>query len=258
MTNHGDIIADSWSGLRQFTTARIALGRAGGSAPTTELLKFRYDHALARDAVHAPFDAELVASQLEPCGLPVLQIGTQAASTDEFLRRPDLGRQLDAESRCVLENVESGCDLVLIVSNGLSAVAAHRHAAPLLNMLVPKLVEEQWRIAPLVIAHNARVALQDQVGGVLQTGWAVMLLGERPGLGAADSLGAYLVHQPQARRTDADRNCVSNIHAAGLAIPDAVETLHYLLHQSRLRRISGVELKDERVGLSQGSVERLS
>ncbi|MEO1997335.1 MAG: ethanolamine ammonia-lyase subunit EutC [Planctomycetaceae bacterium] len=257
MTHDTATREDSWGDLRQFTAARIALGRAGGSARTRELLKFRFDHALARDAVHAAFEADQVESQLEPCGLPVLQIRTAAATTDQFLRRPDLGRQLDPDSQTLLEAQTSGCDLVFIVSNGLSAVAAHRHAAPVLNTLVPQLLDEQWQIAPLLVARNARVALQDQVGSTLRAGWAVILLGERPGLGAADSLGAYLVHQPHSRRSDADRNCVSNIHSDGLDPAAAAETLRYLLTQSRQRRISGVQLKDDRVAIEQRSTDRL-
>ena len=249
---------DSWSDLRRFTTARIALGRAGGSPLTRELLKFRFDHALARDAVHAAFDAGDIEKQLVPCGLPSLQVRTQAPSTDHFLRRPDHGRLLDPESQRLLESQTPGSDLVLIISNGLSAVAAHRYAAPVVNTLVPALLQDQWRLASLVVAHNARVGLQDAVGSVLQVRWALILLGERPGLGTADSLGAYLVHQPHSGRTDADRNCVSNIHANGLQPPEAAETLRYLVNESRRRRISGVHLKDERAGLETQSDDRLA
>ncbi len=249
---------DSWSDLRRFTTARIALGRAGGSALTRELLKFRFDHALARDAVHAAFDAPDIEKQLAPCGLPTLQVHTQAATTDQFLRRPDHGRILDPDSRKLLEAQTPGSDLVLIISNGLSAVAAQRHAAPVVNTLVPALQQEQWRLAPLVVAHNARVGLQDAVGTALRVGWALILLGERPGLGTADSLGAYLVHQPHSGRTDADRNCVSNIHSDGLPPSEAAETLRYLLSESRRRRISGVRLKDDRAGLATRPSDRLT
>ncbi len=236
--------------LRAHTTARIGLGRAGGSIPTSELLSFRLAHAAARDAVQTPFDAEGLASSLVPLGLSSIILKTEAADKRSYLQYPDQGRCLDNASRDLLRGLrrpESGYDLSITVSDGLSALAAERQAMPLLTILIPLLVAEQWTIAPLVVARFGRVALQDDVGSVLQARIGLILIGERPGLGSPDSLGAYLVHTPRAGNTDANRNCVSNVRPEGLSFEAAAETLLYLLTHSRSRKISGVHLKDERI-----------
>lgn len=247
-------VPDAWRGLRRFTPARIALGRSGGSIPTAEWLDFGLAHARARDAVHTPLDIAQLANDLAPLGLPVFTVATAASSRAIYLRRPDLGRVLSNECRATLEDVANrqdaspdvACDLSVIVSDGLSAIAAQRHAAPVLARLIPALQSEGWRLAPLVIAANARVALQDEVGRLFGASLALHLLGERPGLGSPDSLGAYLVHGPAPGRTDADRNCVSNIRPEGLTAEAAADTLFYLLTESRRRGLSGVALKDNR------------
>jgi ethanolamine ammonia-lyase small subunit len=240
-------LADSWSPLRRFTAARIGLGRSGGSLPTREVLAFAHDHALARDAVHAPFDAEALATELRPLHSPLLVLASAAADRATYLQRPDLGRRLSAESAAQLSAAPA--DLVILVSDGLSALAAQRQAAPLLAALLPKLRAAHWQLGPLCVVRHARVALQDEVGGLLRARLTLMLLGERPGLGTPDSLGAYLTFGPHPGRTDAERNCVSNIRPGGLPPAAAAEKLFSLLTAARHLQLSGTSLKEEPVSL---------
>jgi ethanolamine ammonia-lyase small subunit len=165
------------------------------------------------------------------------------------LQRPDLGRRLDERSRYTLQELprpQATFDLTIIVSDGLSALAVHRQSVPLLAALLPRLARDGWQLAPFVVARFGRVALQDEIGQVLGAQLALMLIGERPGLGSPDSLGAYLVYGPRPGNSDANRNCVSNIRAEGLPHEAAAETIHYLLTEARRRRLSGVQLKDQR------------
>jgi ethanolamine ammonia-lyase small subunit len=240
---------DPWQSLRRHTAARIALGRAGSSLPTAELLKFSYDHAEARDAVHSELDWPRLRTDLAPIGLPVVQVASSVNDRFTYLQRPDLGGVLNDESRRRLKvsatNVEC-FDVALIIADGLSALAAQLHAASVAGPLVSLLQADHLRLAPLVLARLARVALQDEIGHILNARAALILIGERPGLGAADSLGAYLVFNPRPGNTNAQRNCVSNIRPAGLPPAAAADTLHYLLTQSLRSQISGVALKDER------------
>ncbi|WP_367874927.1 ethanolamine ammonia-lyase subunit EutC [Luteolibacter sp. Populi] len=234
--------------LRQWTDARVALGRAGGSVPCRSLLDFRLSHARARDAVHRDFDPAALAVELEASGLPLLLAPSRATDRASYLQRPDLGRCLSEGAREALATavVPEGYDLVIILSDGLSADAAHVQGPPLLQALLPLL--EGWRLAPLVIAPFARVALQDEIGAVLGARAALILLGERPGLGSPDSLGAYLIHGPHPACTDADRNCVSNIRPAGLPPGAAALRIAWLLHEARRLGFSGVDLKDQSPG----------
>lgn len=241
--------ADPWSFLRELTAARIALGRAGGSLPTRELLDFGLAHARARDAVAVPFDAEGIAARLNVAGLGTVVVSSAADDRAAYLKRPDLGRRLNAASRdriLTLRRTDPPYDLAAAVSDGLSAPAAHRQAIPLLAALLPELARDEWKIAPIVVVQRGRVAIQDEIGELLGATIALILLGERPGLGAPDSLGAYFVHGPQIGRADADRNCVSNIRPEGLPIRAAAETLRYLLTLARARQLSGISLKDDR------------
>jgi ethanolamine ammonia-lyase small subunit len=237
---------DPWSRLRALTPARIALGRAGGSAPTRELLNFQLAHALARDAVHHPFDPIRLERDLSHLKHAIVHVTTQAPDRQTYLLRPDLGRHLSPDGRSKLADPPAGHDLSIILSDGLSALAAHRQIPAVLTAWFPKLCA--LKVAPLTIVPLARVAVEDDVGQLQRSRIAVILLGERPGLGSPDSLGAYLVLNPQPGRTDADRNCVSNIRPEGLAPTAAVESLHYLVTQSLQRGVSGVALKDERGG----------
>lgn len=242
--------SDPWSALRRFTAARIALGRAGASLPTAEVLDFAIAHAAARDAVHAGLDVEALRADIEPLQLPVLLLATLARDRLTYLQRPDLGRRLDQESRLALDAARgSETDVVFIIADGLSAPAAQRQAPPLLARLLPMLAGTGLRVGPICIALQARVAIEDEIGEALGAKLAVILIGERPGLGTAESLGAYLVFDPAPGRTDAQRNCISNIRPGGLGTPAAAQTLHYLITESLRRRISGVGLKDDRPAL---------
>lgn len=239
--------ADAWSGLRRFTPARIALGRAGGSWRTPSLLDFRLAHAQARDAVLQEFDAAGVENQLQSAGLATVRLTTGARSRAEYLRRPDLGRQLSDESRAQLAAPPSGWadrDLVVLVSDGLASRAAETHAAPVLAELLPQLHAAGWTLTPVFVIPFARVKLQDELGALLRARHALALLGERPGLGSPDSLGAYFTYQPGPGKTDADRNCVSNIRAQGLPPEEAARQLAHLLLASARQQCSGVTLKE--------------
>lgn len=243
---------DPWSDLRQFTTARIAIGRAGGSLTTAEWLDFKLAHAKARDAVHCEFKPDLLVKDLQGLSNSVLTLESQAKSRAEYLQRPDLGRCLDAASITKVKNQNLSADIVFIVSDGLSATAVHAHAANLLKRLLPRLQSASWSIAPLVIARFGRVALEDEIGALIKAKIAVILIGERPGLSSPDSLGVYLVYGPKKGNTDADRNCISNIRPEGLGYEKAADTIVYLLDQARQRKLSGVQLKDNRQLLENG------
>jgi ethanolamine ammonia-lyase small subunit len=236
---------DPWAALRALTPARIALGRAGQSLPTRAHLEFQLDHARARDAVHQALDARRLGDALAVSGLETLEVRSAAADRATYLQRPDLGRRLEPASRDTLTAAAEpdGVDAVLVVADGLSARAAQSHAPPLLAALVPRLREAGWRLAPAVIALQARVALGDEIGALLRARLLLVLLGERPGLSAPDSLGAYLTWDPRPGRTDAERNCVSNIRPEGLAPELAVDRLYHLMLEAARRRLVGVTLK---------------
>ena len=246
------VTADAWRFLGEFTSARIAMGRAGGSLPTREVLRFALDHAAARDAVEAEFHADAIAEQIRLLGLETIVVDSEAGDLATYLKRPDLGRRLSLASRQILQEAmpADGCDVAIIVGDGLSALAVERHACQVLRHLLVALANAKQSVGPIAVVRHARVAIEDEVGELLRVRLAVILIGERPGLGTPDSLGAYLVYDPKIGRTDAERNCVSNIHAKGLAPKAAAETLRYLIRESLQRKISGVELKDERMGLT--------
>ncbi|WP_342732303.1 ethanolamine ammonia-lyase subunit EutC [Bradyrhizobium sp. B117] len=232
--------------LRSLTPARVALGRSGASVPTKPLLDFTLDHARARDAVHAVFDAPRLAADLRALGLVVTEASSQAVDRRDYLRRPDLGRQLDAGSAELLaRSASTPCPLAIVIGDGLSAAAVHAHAAALVASLQPLLAEGDVAIGRLVVASGARVALGDEIGAILGAGMVVMLIGERPGLSAPDSLGAYLTFAPKPGRSDAERNCVSNIHKAGLGYDEAAFKIAWLVREGLAREVTGVALKDE-------------
>ncbi len=238
---------DSWAHLRQYTSARIALGRSGGSVRTATLLDFRLDHARARDAVWRPFSGAALAARLAAAGWESLMLATAAADRSSFLVRPDLGRRLSADARAALIDRREAWgerDLAVIVSDGLSAAAAERQVAPILATLGPLLRSAEWTVYPVLIAPFGRVKLQDEIGEILGARHTLMLLGERPGLGSPDSLGAYFTFRPRAACSDADRNCVSNIRPEGLPPVAAAAKLAQLLRESARRQVSGVALKD--------------
>jgi ethanolamine ammonia-lyase small subunit len=260
MKTDSPVTPDAWNQLREATPARIALGRAGGSLPTREWLQFKAAHAAARDAVHNAFDADGLAAEIAALGVESVVVDSAAPDRFTYLQRPELGRRLTPASEELLESLPrpgAAPDLAIVVSDGLSALAAHRQATAVLAALVPMLSSDNWRLSPIVIARFGRVAVEDQIGQVLGAQIALMLIGERPGLGSPDSLGAYLVFDPRVGNTDANRNCVSNIRPEGLPPAAAAQTLHFLLTEARRRKISGTLLKDERV-LPGPSLSRLS
>ena len=233
--------------LKSFTPARVALGRSGASLPTRPLLDFTLAHARARDAVHAAFDAPCVIAAMRALGLDGNEVRSRAADRGDYLRRPDLGRQLDAASAAMLEEAAvAPCQLAIVIGDGLSAAAVHAHAAALLQRLLPRLAEgDAVAIGHVVVASGARVALGDEIGAILGARMVLMLIGERPGLSAPDSLGAYLTFAPQPGLTDAERNCVSNIHRAGLGYHEAAFKIAWLVREGLARQVTGVALKDE-------------
>jgi ethanolamine ammonia-lyase small subunit len=232
--------------LRQLTPARVGLGRAGASLPTQVLLEFTLDHARARDAVHAYFDVSAVISGLDGLGLETLAVSSCAIDRKDYLRRPDLGRKLDPLSQDLLAGRPRRiCDCAVVVGDGLSPAAVNSHAVELVRSLLPRLASAGIDVGAAVVAGGARVALGDEIGALLDARMIVMLIGERPGLSAPDSLGAYLTFAPKPGLTDADRNCVSNIHGAGLGYDEASFKIAWLIREGLARRISGVALKDE-------------
>jgi ethanolamine ammonia-lyase small subunit len=230
--------------LRHLTPARVGLGRAGASLPTSALLEFTLDHARARDAVHAGFDTAVIVSGLDALGLRTLQVSSRAQSRKDYLRRPDFGRTLDAASRDSLAGGRHGrCDLAVVVGDGLSPSAVNAHAVELVGSLIARLGPIE--LGPVVVASGARVALGDEIGALLGARMALMLIGERPGLSAPHSLGAYLTFAPRIGCTDAMRNCVSNIHSAGLSYGEAAVKIAWLIREGLARGATGVMLKDE-------------
>ena len=233
--------------LRSFTPARVALGRSGASLPTKPLLDFTLDHARARDAVHAAFDAPLLVAGIRALGLAVTEVRSRAADRRDYLRRPDLGRQLDAGSaEALAQSAAKPCRLAIVIGDGLSAAAVHAHAVALVKSLLPLLTADHGvAIGHVVVASGARVALGDEIGAILGARMVVTLIGERPGLSAPDSLGAYLTFAPKPGLTDAERNCVSNIHHAGLGYDEAAFKIDWLVREGLAREVTGVALKDE-------------
>jgi ethanolamine ammonia-lyase small subunit len=237
---------DPWAVLRAATRARVALGRAGDALPTARELEFRAAHAAARDAVHQPLDPDLVRAALP--GRELLEVHSAAPDRATYLQRPDLGRQLAAGT----ELPRTGADLAVVIADGLSPRAVHEHAAGLVTALLERL--PGWSVAPLVLAHQARVALGDAVGEALGARAVVVLIGERPGLSSADSLGVYLTWDPRPGRIDSERNCVSNVRPPhGLSYAQAADTVAALLGAARELGASGVVLKDEGPALPAGA-----
>jgi ethanolamine ammonia-lyase small subunit len=232
--------------LRDLTPARVGLGRAGASMPTDALLEFTLDHARARDAVHAACDVAAIVSGLNDLGLAAFEVCSRAGNRQDYLRRPDLGRTLDEVSQQLLAS-HSGraCQLAIVIGDGLSPAAVNVHAIELVRSLMPRLAIDGIEIGHAVVASGARVALGDEISQLLGARMVVMLIGERPGLSAPDSLGAYLTFGPTIGRTDAERNCVSNIHGSGLGYDEAAHRIAWLIREGLAREVTGVALKDE-------------
>lgn len=241
---------DLWAAPRRRAIARIGLGRSGVSLPTPHQLSFQLAHAQARDAVYSELDVPELVGRLAKLNIETLELTSAAHDRDIYLRRPDLGRRLSADSVEDLAPVArarpAGYDAVFVVADGLCAEATQQHAAAVLEITLAALRSAEWRIAPAVIVTQGRVAISDEIGELLRAEQAIILLGERPGLSAPDSLGIYLTYGPRLGNTDAQRNCISGIRANGLSHAQAAGTLVYLMREARLRRQSGVMLKDTR------------
>jgi len=249
----------SLTDLRDLTPARVGLGRAGASMPTEALLGFTLDHARARDAVHAGFDVPAVVSGLSGLGVQPVQVSSQVRDRKDYLRRPDLGRILDPASKHLLESRNgSPCRLAIVIGDGLSPSAINAHAVELVRSLIARLAADGIQIDAAVVASGARVALGDEIGAILGARMMVMLIGERPGLSAPDSLGAYLTFAPRLGLSDAERNCVSNIHGSGLGYDEAALRIAWLIREGLARQITGVALKDESGGRTSPRITTIS
>jgi ethanolamine ammonia-lyase small subunit len=235
-------VAPSWVALRRHTPARIALGRAGFGVPTGAYLEFQAAHARARDAVHAHFDLDAMLQAIAMRGWHAIGVASAASDRQAFLRMPHLGRTLAAESRARLSQPLVAPDVAIIIGDGLSSVAVERHAAPVFELLCARLIGMELRFVPIVVAKEARVALADDIGELLQAKVAVMMLGERPGLSAADSLGMYLTFAPRRGRLDSERNCISNIHGLGMSARHAATRAVDLISKMLTHQASGVLL----------------
>ena len=225
--------------LSDYTPARVGLGITGESIPTAALLDFRLAQARARDAVHFSLNAESLAAELAQCGWPALVLHSAAANRDEYLRRPDKGRRLSETSAVAVAGHKGSRAIAIIVADGLSALAVHRHAVPLLKEMAPDDGHSFW------IVRQGRVAVGDHIGELLQAELAIVMIGERPGLSTPDSLGIYITWAPRIGRSDAERNCISNIHGHGLSYEQATHRLAFLVNAARARKLTGVGLKEE-------------
>ena len=236
--------ADPWAPLRRHTAARIGLGQVGGALPTREVLAFQAAHAAARDAVLQPWDTPRLVAQLEEMAWPTLQVRSLATDRSSYLRRPDLGRSLHPDDVAKLESQPHRYDMAVMVTNGLSSTAVHEHAAPFLAAVRVQADRQGLALGPVVLADQGRVALGDEVGAALGCPLIVVVVGERPGLTSTDSLGAYLTWRPRKGRTDADRNCISNIRPDGQPLAVAAARLVWLGVTAVSLRLTGVSLKD--------------
>ena len=249
------VIRQSWARLRVHTPARIALGRTGGGLPTPAYLEFQAAHARARDAVHAKLDVNAMLEKIAGRGWAALNVHSAAQSREEFLRRPDLGRALSGESKARLSEPMVAPDVVIVVGDGLSSIAVECNAMPVLERLWPALAEAGLQLASIVVAEQARVALADEIGAIVQAKLSVMMIGERPGLSAADSLGLYLTYDPRVGRVDSERNCISNIPAGGMRAQEAAAQAADLVGSMLAHRASGIALAS-RMGRLAGPGDR--
>jgi ethanolamine ammonia-lyase small subunit len=238
---------DAWQFLQNYTPARIARGRTGHSIPTSELLKFQADHAQARDAVYSELDITNLSNLItQSLNIEVINLKSEVKNRPQYLQRPDLGRTLSEESREELMSINSSeSDICFVIADGLSAEAINQNALTILQNLIPKLIEINWKISPICIVEQGRVAIADEIGLLLKSEIVVILIGERPGLSSPNSMGAYITFRPNVEMTDESRNCVSNIRPEGLDLQVATDKILYLLTEMKLKKLSGVSLKDE-------------
>jgi ethanolamine ammonia-lyase small subunit len=229
--------------LKAFTTARIGIGKTGASIPFKQSLVFKLAHAHARDAVYSELDLDMLSKDIQHLDQQILLLHSQASYREQYLQRPDMGRQLNQESIDAL-NDYAGYDVVIVIADGLSATAVNRNAVGLLKLLLPQLVALGLKVAPICLVKQGRVAIADDIGFHLRAKISLILIGERPGLSSADSMGAYLTFSPKPGLTDESRNCISNIRPHGLTFKLASHKLFYLIQEALKRKISGVGLKD--------------
>jgi ethanolamine ammonia-lyase small subunit len=233
------VVTDPWDALRRHTPARIALGRAGASLPTRALLEFNLAHSKARDAVHQELDCDALKAALESAGYAPVIVRSAAPDRATYLTRPDLGRKLDRRAA-----LRGKAEIVIAVEDGLSAIAVQVHAVPLLREL-QALNGPRWKGASVVVALQGRVALGDEIGERFGARLVVVLIGERPGLSSPDSLGIYQTIGPRPGRSDAERNCISNVRPQGLGYAEAAHRLDWLTGAALARGATGIGLKDE-------------
>jgi ethanolamine ammonia-lyase small subunit len=239
------IQSDPWADLKEYTAARIALGRTGTAEPLQALLQFRLAHAHARDAVYAVLDQQMLLNELQSLNSASFTLQTQAAGRSEYLQYPDKGRRLHVKAQDQLKEFNStGYDVCLVLADGLSATAINSHAIPLLKLLLPLFDKASLSVAPVCIVQEGRVAIGDECGYLLKAKLVAVLIGERPGLSSPDSLGVYLTWNPTPGLTDEARNCISNIRPEGLNYYTAAEKLFFLINESLRLQLSGVALKD--------------
>jgi len=240
-----DIIkTDPLVSLQEFTAARIALGRVGTSIPLKQSLEFKLAHAYARDAVYSALDNEGILNSLKTFDLPILYLHSEAANRSKYLKRPDLGRRLNEASLAQLSDYGKDADIAIIIADGLSATAVNENASGLLAILIPMLSAAKLKIAPVCLVEQGRVAIGDDIAYGLNAKLSLLLIGERPGLSSADSMGTYLTYNPQPGTTDESRNCISNIRPQGLRHKPAADKIFYLILEAFKRKLSGVALKD--------------
>ncbi len=264
--NESHTVSNSWHVLREYTAARIGLGRAGISVPTKHLLDFQLAHAQAQDAVHLPLDTQQLIRDIE---LPLITVHSQVTDRSHYLQRPDLGRRLNSESVAELKlhaAVEDDpYDLVIVIVDGLSSFAIQKNTAPLLQQLTQRLSEQALlktsennkaasvcRLAPIVVVEQGRVAVGDEIGELLNAKSVLVFIGERPGLSSPDSLGLYLTWAPKVGLTDESRNCISNVRPEGLVYSEAVNKILYLLSEAHQRQLTGVNLKERTQEIDRG------
>jgi ethanolamine ammonia-lyase small subunit len=232
--------------LRSYTPARLGLERTGVSLATRPLLDFQLAHARARDAVHAAIDVRMLCDELRRSGLPSLALESKARDRSTYLRRPDLGRTLSKDSAALLTPGEY--DVVFVIADGLSALAVERHALRLMREILSLI--GGWRLAPVCVVEQGRVAIGDAIGEALRAPLAVVLIGERPGLSSPDSLGVYITWEPRRGRKDSERNCISNVREEGLGYTAAANRLHYYMQESSRLHMTGLGLKDPAADLA--------
>jgi ethanolamine ammonia-lyase small subunit len=240
---------DPWQNLKQFTPARIALGHSGISLPTKASLEYQLAQALARDAVNIPLDFENLEHRLNKQGYQCLMLQTQADNQRMYLQRPDLGRLLSEFALEYLKNIpQINKDVVVVVADGLSSKAIEHHAEPFLSLLLPEIQAKGYTSPPVCLVKHGRVAIGDAIAEHYAARLCIVLIGERPGLSSPDSMGIYFTYQAQSGiSTDADRNCISNIHNNGLSYEQALKKLLYLIKESEKLKISGVNLKEKTI-----------